>query len=75
MQLSVLDALEVLLAKILFIVGEEPAYLQTALARPSSPPWDPPLRPGRLHPSRVVWEPCGSPVEQLPKEAGPVGGP
>lgn len=42
MQLSVLDALEVLLAKILFTVGEEPEYLQTALACPSSPPWDPP---------------------------------
>lgn len=42
MQRTVLDAIEVLLAKILFVVGEEPDYLQTALARPSSPPWDPP---------------------------------
>lgn len=62
MQLSVLDAIEVLLAKVLFVVGEEPNYLQTALARPSSPPWDPPqeTEAGRLRPSRVVWERSGA---------------
>lgn len=61
MQRSVSDAIEVLLAKILFVVGEEPDCLQTALARPSSPPWDPPQET-EAGCAPLGW--CGSGAEQ-----------
>lgn len=60
-----LRGLEALLAKILFFVGEEPGYLQTALARPSCSLGPSPGDQGRLCP-----RPLGScRSQQVPKEA------